>query len=104
LGNLAGQQSPASPEFLFYAVSESSKALLSVGIEWWKTPGAISVSYEDLVGYSRLVLSRISGELGAFARPVFPVVEAFTIDKLSPESALMERAARFMKKPGAARH
>lgn len=41
--------SPASDEFLRYALSFGSENLLSVTYQWWHDDGAIKLRYEDLV-------------------------------------------------------
>ena len=46
--NLAGR-SPASQEFLEYAISFGGENLLSVTYQWWHDQSAIKIRYEDLV-------------------------------------------------------
>lgn len=77
--SLAGQ-SPASDEFLEYAVSFGSENLLSVTYQWWQDHTAIKVRYEDLVAAPAIEAARLFERLGASTERIPEAVSANSLD------------------------
>lgn len=75
-------QAPGSPEFLAYALSPRSQALLSVTKEWWSASEAIKVRYEELVHSPEKTLESLCLHLGPPIGDIQTAIAALTIEKL----------------------
>jgi hypothetical protein len=81
-------QSPASEEFLEYALSFGSENLLSVTYQWWHDHSAIKVRYEDFVAAAAPVADRLADQLKA---PKDHLPEALAANSLEMFKALPNR-------------
>ena len=84
---LAGK-SPASDDFLDYALSFGAENLLSVTYQWWHENSAIRLRYEDLVADPERQVDALAERL-AVARQ--PIIDAMHINTLETFQALPNR-------------
>jgi hypothetical protein len=75
--------SPRSPDFLEFACGRMTASLLSPTLRWLRTPGTVSVRYEDLVADTTGTLTRVTQALSSDARqPADEVAPAYAIERL----------------------
>lgn len=76
---LAGQ-SPASDDFLEYALGFGSENLLSVTYQWWHDCSTIKVRYEDFVAATALQTRKLAAKLGVSTEQIPSAVEVNSLD------------------------
>jgi hypothetical protein len=81
-------KSPASNEFLEYALGFGAENLLSVSYQWWHDKNAIKLRYEDLVTNSMVEVKRIAERLKA---PVERLPDALASNSLESFKAAPNR-------------
>lgn len=79
---------PASPEFLEYALGFGFENLLSVSYQWWHDEAAIKIRYEQLVATPEIEVARLAHRLDA---PVDPIVAALARNPLGRLQATPNR-------------
>ena len=75
-------KSPLSEAFLEYATGSRAQALLSVSVEWSRTPKAFLVRYEDLVSSTEKTLYDLAGKIGLPQSEIAEVIASNNIDAL----------------------
>lgn len=73
-------RSPASEEFLEYALSFGSENLLSITYQWWHDPSAIKVRYEDFVTATTSVADTLADQLNALKDRLPEALSANSLD------------------------
>lgn len=79
---------PASPEFLEYAIGFGFENLLSVSYQWWHDEAAINIRYEQLVATPEIEVARLAHRLNA---PVDPMLAALARNPLGRLQATPNR-------------
>lgn len=79
-------QSPASPEFLDYAIGSRARALLSVTPDWWTKSNAVKIRYEDLVRNPEATVHAFSAFLGPPLVGVNDALQPLNIENLRSTS------------------
>lgn len=77
---------PASPEFLDYALSFGAENLLSPTYQWWHDPSAYRLRYEESVADPVRVLGDLVHALGGDPRGLGPLIEAFSVARRRGQS------------------
>nr|WP_310137290.1 sulfotransferase domain-containing protein [Burkholderia ambifaria] len=80
-GNLT-TASPASREFLEYALSTGAEDLLSITYQWWNDTQVMRLRYEDAVRDPEHVLGSQVAALGGDAQRVRPLLERLSMEKM----------------------
>ena len=80
LPSLLRERSPASREFLEYALSFGSENLLSVTYQWWHDHSAIKVTFEDFVAAPALHFQRLAEQLGVSTGRILDALAANSLD------------------------
>lgn len=75
-----GGQSPASEQFLDYALGFGSENLLCVTYQWWHDPSAIKVRYEDLVAAPEREAARLFELLNVSDERISEALAANSLD------------------------
>lgn len=73
--------SPASDEFLLYALSFGSENLLSVTYQWWHDHDAIKLRYEDLVADTSREIKGLAGQLNVLEEDLSHSIDLNSFEK-----------------------